>query len=157
MGVSQPVQLPISIPGGAKRQSRSQFAALCFRVKDGKTQILLVTSRRTQRWILPKGWPEDGLTPQDCAAKEAWEEAGVKGKSYSRCVGVYSYEKIRDGEDNLPCIAMVYPVKVSKTQKEYPENNQRRRKWLTRKEAAARVNEPELKKLIRTFDPKVLK
>ncbi len=157
MGISKPVQLPISVADGSKRDSRSQFAALCFRVKDGKTQILLVTSRRTKRWIVPKGWPEDGLTPSQCAAREAWEEAGVKGKAFDQCLGIFSYEKDVGDGDPLPCLAMVYPVDVQKTVKDYPESAQRRRKWLSRKEAAARVQEPELKKLIRTFRPKHLK
>ncbi len=158
MGAAQPIQLPLSIPLGSKRESRSQFAALCFRInKNGKIRIMLVTSRRTGRWILPKGWPEDGLTPAQCAAKEAFEEAGVTGKAFERCIGIYSYEKYVTQDDSIPCVAMIYPVKVKKTNKEYKEVDQRRRKWMTRKEAAQRVEEPELKKLIRTFDPKLLK
>ncbi|MFC6583776.1 NUDIX hydrolase [Sulfitobacter aestuariivivens] len=53
---------------------RTQFAALCYRVKKGKVQVLLVTSRGTKRWIVPKGWPMDGKTPAQSAALEAWEE-----------------------------------------------------------------------------------
>lgn len=157
MAAPRPVQLPLSMASGSKRDSRSQFAALCFRVRDGKTQFLLITSRRTKRWILPKGWPENGLTPSECALKEAWEEAGVKGKAIDQCVGIYTYEKALDNDETLPCVAMIYPVKVTKTKKEYPEADERRRKWVSRKEAANRVNEPALKKLIRTFNPKALK
>ena len=67
-------QLPISLRGAAKSDVRTQFAALCYRIKRGKVQVLLVTSRRTKRWIVPKGWPMEGRTPADSAAQEAWEE-----------------------------------------------------------------------------------
>ncbi|MEL6700536.1 MAG: NUDIX hydrolase [Pseudomonadota bacterium] len=149
--------MPLSFGALDKRQARSQFAALPFRVVDGNVQIMLVTSRRTKRWIIPKGWPEDGMTPARSAAKEAWEEGGAKGRVYDLCLGVYSYAKTVGDADDLPCLALVYPFKVKKTERDYPERKQRRRKWFTQKQAANRVNEPELKRLIKTFDPAQLK
>lgn len=150
-------QLPLSISASAKRESRSQFAALPFRVVDDALQILLVTSRRTRRWILPKGWPEHGMTPAECAAKEAWEEAGVEGKGYDMCLGVYSFEKFQQDAPDLPVVGLVYPLKVKKIRNSWPEAKERRRKWFRPKKAAAAVEQPELKLILKTFDPKILK
>lgn len=140
-----------------KRETRSQFAALCYRKVEGKLRFLLVTSRRTKRWIIPKGWPETGMTPAEAAGLEAMEEAGVKGKMSDRCVGVFSYAKHVTDDIDLPCVVMVYPMRVKKLLRDYPEKSERRRKWFSRKQAAAKVDEPELKKLIKTFDPNALK
>lgn len=150
-------QLPISISVGRKGEMRTQFAALCWRVTKGKPEILLITTRGTNRWIIPKGWPMSGETPGQGAMTEAWEEAGVKGKAYQHSLGLFSYLKRIDRKTKLPCVAMVYPVKVSKLVKDYPEAGQRKRKWVTPKKAAAMVKEPELSQIIKTFDPRYLK
>lgn len=147
-------QLPISLHGAKKGEVRTQFAALCYRVKKGKLQILLITSRGSKRWIVPKGWPMDGKTPAASAAVEAWEEAGVIGKKEDRCLGVYSYAKRADEPADLPCLAMLYPVRVKSLAKIYPEHKERRRRWMSRKQAAAKVAEPELARLILDFDPR---
>lgn len=146
-------QLPISLHGAGKRDVRTQFAALCYRIKKGKVQILLITSRTRKRWIVPKGWPMDGKTPAASAETEAWEEAGVIGKREEQCLGVYTYAKALDEPEDLFCLAMLYPLRVKSLSKKYPERAQRRRRWMSRKQAAARVAEPELKRLIRDFDP----
>ena len=146
-------QLPISLHGGAKGSARTQFAGLCWRERRGKVQILLITSRRRKRWIVPKGWPMDGKTPAECAATEAWEEAGVVGKASDDCLGVYSYARLRPGEEDIPCLAMVYPVKVKALKKKFPERKDRRRKWVSRKKASKMVTERELAKLITGFKP----
>jgi len=147
-------QLPISLHGGSKGQARTQFAALCYRTRRGKVQVLLVTSRKRGRWIMPKGWPMDGRTPAESAAQEAWEEAGVRGAASDLCLGVYSYAKEREEEGPLTCLAMLYPVKVVSVAKTYPECKQRRRRWVSRKKAAQLVVEPELSRMILEFDPK---
>ena len=147
-------QLPISLHGGPKGAVRTQFAALCYRVKKGKLQVLLITSRGSKRWIVPKGWPMDGKTPAESAALEAWEEAGVHGKARDSCLGVYSYAKLGEEDDDVSCLAMLYPVKVKSLAKSYPERAERRRRWMSRKKAAARVQEPELKRMILDFDPR---
>ncbi|KIN73358.1 NUDIX hydrolase [Sulfitobacter guttiformis] len=146
-------QLPISLHGGEKGSARTQFAALCWRVRRGKVQILLITSRRRKRWIVPKGWPMDGKTPADCALTESWEEAGVVGTASDDCIGVYSYARMREGEEDVPCLAMLYPVKVKTLKTKFPERKYRRRKWVSRKKAAKLVNERELSKLINSFSP----
>ena len=140
----------------SKRDVRTQFAALCYRVHNDETQILLVTSRQSGRWIIPKGWPMEGETPAQSAATEAYEEAGVEGKTYNVCLGLYSYTKIMDGTDDLPCAVSVFPVKVKKVLKSYPEAKERRRKWFSVKKAASRVREPELRKILKHFDPALL-
>lgn len=152
-------QLPISIGEGRKNDVRSQFAALCYRMKKDKIQVLLVTSRKTKRWIVPKGWPMDGKTPADSAAQEAWEEAGVIGTPKDICLGLFSYRKVLEegDDDSLPCVAMVYPVKVKRMETKFPEAGQRARRWMSRKKAAQLVSEPELARILRDFDPKLLR
>lgn len=149
-------QIPIATRGARKSEVRTQFAALCYRLIKGKPEILLITSRGTKRWIVPKGWPMDGLTPAQAALQEAWEEAGVVGRAIERCVGVYSYEKFLDSNISLPCVAMVYPVRVEKMAKDFPEAGERKRHWFTPKKAASKVDEPDLGALIRSFDPAAL-
>jgi hypothetical protein len=84
---------------------------------------------------------------------EAWEEAGVIGKASDGCIGVYSYERLRDGEDVIPCLALLYPVSVKKLKSKFPEARDRRRKWVSPKKAAKMVNHRELGKLITGFKP----
>src|SRR6056297_3611786 len=112
-------QLPLNLQASHKRDVRSQFAALCYRVRAGRLEVLLITSRRSKRWIVPKGWPIDGMTPAQSAGLEAWEEAGVIGKPIDLCLGLFSYRKIMEDAETLPCVAMVYPVKVKKLAKEF--------------------------------------
>ena len=153
MSITKPVQLPLSIDAKQKRNARSQFGALCYRITDGKIQVLLITSRRTQRWILPKGWPENGMTPGESAANEAMEEAGVTGKINERPLGVYYYEKNVENGENYPCIVTIYALKVKKKWVDYQEKSERRRKWFSQKGAAKRVLEPGLALLIKSFNP----
>ncbi|MCR8726637.1 NUDIX hydrolase [Frigidibacter sp. ROC022] len=147
-----------TIPDSAtnKRGVRTQFAALCFRGKGSDTQVLLVTSRTTRRWIVPKGWPMAGLTPVEAAEREAWEEAGVKGKIAAACLGIYSYTKLLEDEgDDLPCVVALFPLKVDTVASRFPERRQRQRKWFSPKKAAERVDEPELAQLILNFKPEL--
>lgn len=150
-------QRPILLPRGPSRRAkqglRTQFGALCWRETDGEVQVLLVTSRRTKRWILPKGWPLHGMTPAKAAQAEAWEEAGAKGKVLPVCLGLYSYIKHQDRRDAVPCVVAVYPMKVVGTEKKYPEAHQRKRKWMTPKKASKIVAEPELRRMLKDFDP----
>jgi len=146
---------PLALAPSQKRDVRTQFGALCYRVRQDKVQVLMVTSRGTGRWILPKGWPIGGATPPEAALQEAWEEAGVQGKVMGNCLGIYSYVKTDDGE-RLPCVVAVFPVKVRQLSADYPEAHQRSRKWFTLKKAAALLDEPELRQIVRDFDPHVL-
>jgi len=157
MTLHGPKQLPISLKGARKTDVRSQFAALCFRIRNDKPEVLLITSRGSGRWIIPKGWPMHARTPGDAALQEAWEEAGVKGRAFERCLGLFSYNKQIEGGALLPCVALVYPVKVKSLEKKYPEMGQRKRKWFSLRKAAVKVQEPELAQILKTFDPRLLK
>lgn len=149
-------QLPLAVEFEGKRDMRTQFGALCYRVVKNKTQVLLITSRRTKRWVIPKGWPMQGKTPGESALQEAWEEAGVKGKINGPCLGLFSYEKRLPCTDTLPCAVMVYPVKVTMLVDRFPECAQRKRKWMSLKKAADKIKEPELAHMIRRFEAKRL-
>ncbi len=157
MSIMRIHQQPISLGDAAKRDVRTQFAALPFRIVQDKVQVMLITSRGTKRWILPKGWPMDGMTPAQSAAEEAFEEAGVRGKPYDVCVGVYSYNKVMENGPDLPCLAMVFPLKVKRVLSTYPEKSERRRKWLPLKRAAEKISEPELRAILKGFDPRALR
>lgn len=156
MSLTRIKQRPLRLTECGKRDVRTQFGALCWRVKNDKVQILLVTSRRRKRWILPKGWPMDGATPVEAAEREAWEEAGVKGKAVPLCLGIFSYTKYLAEDGQLPCVVAVFPVKVKKQCSEWPERQERRRKWMSLKEAARAVDEKELAALLMNFDPNAL-
>ncbi len=149
-------KLPPQCDSTGKTDARNQFAALCYRVIENRVEVLMITTRRSGRWIVPKGWPMDGMTPAECAAQEAWEEAGVRGDIHDRCLGMFSYGKLMDTGDVVPCLAMVYPVRVRGLSDDFPEVNQRRRKWCSRKKAARMVMEPELARILRDFDPRSL-
>ncbi|HCP81085.1 MAG TPA: NUDIX hydrolase [Octadecabacter sp.] len=148
-------QQEIALGDASKTDLRTQFAALCYRIKNDKLQFCIVTTRRSGRWIVPKGWPMDGQTPMDAAAQEAYEEAGVRGKIHPRPIGVFSYNKARP-EDDLPCIAVVYPLRVKKVLRTWPEQKERERKWVSRKKAAAMVDDFELGNIILSFRPETV-
>jgi len=148
-------QMPaIGVEDVPKGKGRIQVAALCWRNRDGGPRILLVTSRDTGRWVLPKGWPIDGLTAAEAAAREAWEEAGIEGKLRKKPLGRFAYHKYLGPEKAVPCVVDIFALKVKSMADNFPESGQRKRKWFTAEEAAARVDEPELKALLRSFAPK---
>ena len=155
MSIGKTKMRPLRLAASGKRDVRSQFGALCYRVQKDKVQVLLVTSRGTGRWIMPKGWPVDGATPSDAALQEAWEEAGVEGKVMGNALGVYSYFKNEDGA-KMPCIVAVFPIKVRKLADRYPEVGERKRKWFSLKKAAAVLEDPELRQIVNGFDPRQL-
>lgn len=132
---------------------RVQYAALCYRAQRGKVQILMITSRDTGRWIIPKGWPMPDLGPASCAAQEAWEEAGVQGHAAQRSVGSYFYAKALGPRMAVPCTVEVYPLRVERLAREFPERGQRRRKWFSPQKAALKVAEPELAQILAGFVP----
>ncbi|MDF0600412.1 NUDIX hydrolase [Psychromarinibacter sp. C21-152] len=147
---------PLRLGGARKRMVRTQVGALCYRLREGRLEYLLVTSRGTGRWVIPKGWPMDGETPAAAACHEAWEEAGVTGKPVGNAIGVYSYVKPAD-RDALPRIVVVFPVRVKRLAETFPECRERRRKWLSPRKAAGRLAEPELRQILRDFVPPELR
>ncbi|MCR8549392.1 NUDIX hydrolase [Salipiger sp. P9] len=122
--------------------------------KKGNLQVLMVTSRDTGRWVMPKGWEMDGKKPWHAAEIEALEEAGAKGYVSSEQIGSYRYGKLLDDGEVLLCEVRVYPMIVEKLLRNWKERHQRRRKWFTPKAAAKRVHEPELSELLMTLTKK---
>lgn len=133
-----------------RRHEVIQVAALCLREGKAGREVLMVTSRGTQRWVLPKGWPMKGRTLAGAALREAWEEAGVVGTVDEVPVGWYGYEKTRKDGLPLSCRVEVFRVTVSDLARDWPERLQRRRAWLPVETAAAAVAEPGLRDLLLT-------
>jgi len=110
---------------------------------------MLVTSRETRRWIIPKGWPHKGKSPRHSAAREAFEEAGIVGAVARHPVGSFAYRKrLRSGRV-VVCEVHVFPLRVRGQTKQWPERRQREVKWLSAQEAAEKVREPKLRAIIR--------
>ena len=138
--------------------SRSQNGALCWRAHRGQIEVLLITSRDTGRWVIPKGWPMAGLSPDIAAAQEAWEEAGVSGQVSHRPLGIYTYDKVVKLGQTLPCAVAVYPLRVDRLAADFPERSERRRKWFADAKAARKVAEAELREIFLALaeDPALL-
>lgn len=134
------------------REPRTQYAALPWRKRDdGAVEMLLITSRESRRWVIPKGWPMKDMAPEDAAAQEAYEEAGVTGKAGHKTLGVYHYDKrLRSGRLQHVRV-MVYPLEVRKVSDIWPEMVERERLWSSPAEAASLVDEPELRTLLAEF------
>lgn len=131
---------------------RVQYAALPYRQRqDGEVQVRLVTSRETRRWVIPKGWPMKGIPPHKAAAREAYEEAGLLGATSRTAFGLYTYEKRLGATRSVTCDVMVFPMKVKRYLKKWPERTQRIGFWFTIESAAAAVQEEELRGLILRF------
>ena len=110
---------------------------------------MLITSRETRRWVIPKGWPHKGKAPHHSAAREAFEEAGVVGAVARRPVGSFAYRKrLRSGRV-VVCEVQVFPLKVREQTKQWPERREREIKWLSIRKAVERVREPQLRTIIR--------
>jgi 8-oxo-dGTP pyrophosphatase MutT (NUDIX family) len=133
-----------------------QYSALPFRIESGSLQILLITSRETRRWIIPKGWPIRGLRPRAVAAREALEEAGLVGSIVGkRSIGSYHYSKrLPEDQENL-CRVKVFLLSVDHQLDDWPEKEQRECQWVTPQEAAYMVEEGGLAEIIRSAFPAI--
>ena len=128
---------------------RVQYAALPYRSSSVRTEVMLVTSRETRRWIIPKGWPQSGKAPHRSAAREAFEEAGIVGTVGTHPIGSFAYRKrIKDGH-LVACEVHVFALKVKRQRKQWPERSERKCKWVSTREAAKMVQEPKLSAIIR--------
>jgi 8-oxo-dGTP pyrophosphatase MutT (NUDIX family) len=132
------------------RAPRRQYAALPWR-RRYSVEILLVSSRQTRRWIVPKGWPIDGLSPAATAAREAFEEAGVLGEAAVPALGHFHYLKRHGDGSQTPCRVDVFALEVESLAADWPERDERTRRWFRAAAAANAVEELELKALIRRF------
>lgn len=130
-----------------------QYGALCWRSGKDGIEVLLITSRDTGRWVIPKGWPMPGLAPESAAAQEAWEEAGVEGAVSPVCIGRYGYQKCLSVKTSVPCAVSVYGLRVDGLAAAFPEARERRREWFPLQTAATLVAEPELAQIIAGFTP----
>jgi uncharacterized protein len=135
----------------AKKRAR-QIAALPYRIEaDGSARVMLITSRDTKRWVIPKGNPMRGMEPHEAAAEEAFEEAGLSGIGCPSPLGAFAYNKrLADGSVR-PTIVDVFPLAVVRQADVWPELGERELKWFSLDAAAAAVDEPELKKMIAEF------
>jgi 8-oxo-dGTP pyrophosphatase MutT (NUDIX family) len=132
------------------RPNRVQVAALCRKPTKGGMDVLMVTSRGTGRWIIPKGWPIRGKDGRQSALQEAWEEAGVRiGHASDEPIGSFSYEKELKSGLPIAVQTFVYAIDDVELSDSYPEAHQRRRKWVKASDAANMVREPGLRSILR--------
>jgi 8-oxo-dGTP pyrophosphatase MutT (NUDIX family) len=130
---------------------RRQVAALVHRSGNSGPEILLITSRDTGRWIIPKGWRQKGRSRARSALREAFEEAGIRGSVRKKAIGSYVYEKRIDKKGvTHDCLVDVFLVAFSKQEKKWPERGQRTSAWLKPSLAARKVAEIELKAILRS-------
>lgn len=135
----------VAVARAKRGRRRRQYAALPLaRGADGELLVILVTSRETHRWIIPKGWPEKGLEPHELAAKEAYEEAGLVGDVAPESIGSYRYAKRLRGRKTVTCEVDVFPFMVERQLDDWPERGQREVRWCTPEEAALLVEEGKL-------------
>ena len=118
---------------------------------DAPVQILLVTSRETKRWVIPKGNFANNIVPHAAAAQEAEEEAGVRGAVCPTPLGSYRYRKRKGSGASLMADVEVFPLSVTQEMSDWKEKKQRQRRWFSLAEAAEAVDEPDLCHLIRSF------
>ncbi|GJD60464.1 hypothetical protein MPEAHAMD_0602 [Methylobacterium frigidaeris] len=131
-------------------EPRRQVAVLPVRSgPGGALQVMLITSRETRRWVVPKGWPMKGLKNYEAAAREAYEEAGLIGRVGRRALGSYFYHKRLKSRDAVLCQVQVFRLEVRKQLKTWPEQNERECRWFSVPEAAEAVTEAGLAALIR--------
>lgn len=131
-----------------RRPPALQVAALCTRLRKGRPQVLLITSRGTGRWVVPKGWPIRGRSLAGAAAQEAWEEAGIRGQISANSLGSYRYGKGLDGGLSIDVEVRVFHLRTQNVSEDYPECDERDREWFFCDKAAELVAEPGLKALI---------
>ena len=127
-----------------RRPARLQVAALCRRTRNGKQEVLMITSKTTRRWILPKGWPIMSRKAHRTAAIEAYEEAGVIGKAHKKPFASFRSHKGGDGGLKLRTEVLVFLVDVDKTEKDCPERNERDVRWVGVDQAIRMTNDPGL-------------
>ncbi len=134
------------------KNAKKQIAALPLRWNDDdEVEVLMITSRDTGRWIVPKGWTMKGVDPWAAAAIEALEEAGAKGHIAKEVFGTYSYDKRMDDGTTQLCIVQVYPMIVDKLKDDWKEMDERKRRWFPLRKAAQKVDEADLAEMLRSL------
>ena len=132
-----------------------QIAALPYKADesalDAPARIMLITSRETKRWIIPKGNIGPGQSPHSAAAQEAEEEAGILGATCPTPLGSYRYRKKKRNGASVWIDVSVFPFAVTEELKTWDEQHQRERRWFSLEDAANAVDEEDLRALIRSF------
>ncbi|QNQ12078.1 DUF47 family protein [Sphingomonas alpina] len=129
-----------------------QIGALPYRIDaSGAAEIMLITSRETRRWVIPKGNPIKGMAPHEAAAQEAYEEAGIRGYPCPTPVGDFIYRKHRRAGRSRDMTVTVFPLAFVEQAGDWPEQDQRDTRWFPLDKAAAAVDEPGLKAIIAAF------
>jgi 8-oxo-dGTP pyrophosphatase MutT (NUDIX family) len=131
----------------AKKGSK-QIAALPIRRGRSGLDVLLITSRETKRWVIPKGWPMAHLKDFNAAKVEAYEEAGVRGRVSRKAAGRFQYQKLLKSGEVRNITVAVYLLRIGTMLAHWPEKSERRRKWFPVAEAAKLVAEQSLKELL---------
>lgn len=132
-----------------KPVSKKQCGALPWRYNGGVREVMLISSRDTGRWVIPKGWPIKGLSPAQTAMREAYEEAGLGGQVSKKPLGAFEYAKRMENGKVLPTRVEVFALEQMVQHPEWPEQGQRRLQWFSVPDAVEAVDEPELKTIIR--------
>ncbi len=127
-----------------------QSGVIPYRIKNNQIEVLLITNRRGKRWIIPKGIIEPDLTPQDSAAKEAYEEAGVRGTVFPDLLGTYTYEKWGG-----VCTVKVYLLKVEALYADWLESYFRQRQWFSLEEAITAIEHPTIKDILNNLSQQI--
>lgn len=130
-------------PAPARRPAIFQYGAIPYRRADGGTQFLIITSRRTRRWIFPKGGLIEGMSPAETAAEETFEEAGVRGTVGTVPLG--QYRAVKSGPaGQAPLLIEMFPLEVAEVFDDWPEKAERQRRWVTLDDARHKLSEPDL-------------
>jgi uncharacterized protein len=136
------IEAPFSRAVAATNSILQQAGVIAYRVQDGKLRVLLMMSRDTGRWIIPKGNIKPGVAPCKAAEKEAYEQAGVKGIIGSTPLGMYAYSKKLESGEARTATVEVYLLRVKEQLKKWPERSERKLSWVSTKEAVRLVEEP---------------
>lgn len=131
-----------------------QAGAAPYRLTSKGLSLLMITSRRTGRWLFPKGGLMKGREPWESAAQEAFEEAGVEGVVDPSPLGAYQTERVRNGRSERIEV-VIYPLKVTRQLDRWPERGQRRRRWVSLTEARGLLSDPDLLAILDTMEARV--
>jgi 8-oxo-dGTP pyrophosphatase MutT (NUDIX family) len=128
-----------------------QAGAIPFKYDAGDLRVLLITSRGAGKWVIPKGWIEDGASAAQAAAREAFEEAGITGLIDSTPLGSFMYSKRLGSGVKKQATVEVYALRVEKQRKNWPERSERRFKWLDVPSALRLLEYPGMTTLFQTL------
>lgn len=131
-----------------------QTAALCTRDAVSGPEFLLIKTLQRGLWVIPKGWPMKNITLAQAAAREAWEEAGVRGDIADTPLGHFTYTKIKKSGLPVQCKAFVFHLPVADVSDAYPEAHKRERQWVSADRASELVRNAELALIVQRFADK---